>query len=90
MATFAEVTTALRRFANHTSQANAIRLLERITGTSSLREVPHDKYADVIAAANDEPADKASDDQGEADIIPSRIYTAWNKPKRAPRTGGDQ
>ena len=74
-ATFDDVASALARHANQTSKAEAIRVLESVAGTTSLRAIDQSRYADVIAAL---------DGTASASLDPIPIFARWNSHRRAP------
>src|SRR5207247_473009 len=85
--TFADVTRALARHSERTSKAEANRVLESVTGTTSLRDIDPTCYAEAIAALDGGSAPGGS---GAAEIDSVKIYAHWNSFRRAPRDGADR
>ena len=75
---FAEVVAALARYGNRTSKAEANRILESVAGTTSLRQVSPNLFAEIIAALE-------SNAPKGAELDPTAIFAKWNSQTRAPR-----
>jgi hypothetical protein len=82
--TFAEITTALRRYANKTSTAAANVVMERVTGSTRLGDVDPSQYAAIIAALDGDDDSERPNDHDGAGFDHAKIYARWNS-ARAPR-----